>query len=274
MRRPTKKPLKSGATFATCFRLALNSLRGRMQLGDQRVGVAREALQAVQREPRLVEEGGQRPEGGLEVLVAHGGRVEDDAGVPDQALELTLALAEGAETTSPVLRTNCWTAPCWVSSTRSSRLASSANGSRFAIAAREVGAAPGDGDRGLLHPGLERGPGLRVEGPEDLVELHRAAEPAPWAGSRPRPASARSCLPGSARRRSRRAASSGAGSPGCPRGSARSASRSRSSPPRGRVFGPELASSMDFTLPTETLWMRTSDSAASCVASLNGTLTR
>ena len=38
------------------------------------------------------------------------------------------------------------------------------------------------------------------------------------------------------------------------------------------LFGPELASSMDFTLPTETLWMRTSDSCASWVASLKGTL--
>ena len=40
------------------------------------------------------------------------------------------------------------------------------------------------------------------------------------------------------------------------------------------LLGPESASSIDLTLPTETLWMRTSDSCASWVASLNGTLIR
>ena len=40
------------------------------------------------------------------------------------------------------------------------------------------------------------------------------------------------------------------------------------------LFGPESARSMDLTLPTETWRIRTSDSWASWVASLNGTLIR
>ncbi len=40
------------------------------------------------------------------------------------------------------------------------------------------------------------------------------------------------------------------------------------------LLGPEFARSIDFTLPTETFEIRTSDSTASCVASSKGTLTR
>src|SRR3954453_3305541 len=40
------------------------------------------------------------------------------------------------------------------------------------------------------------------------------------------------------------------------------------------LLGPELARLIDFTLPTETLLIRTSDSTASWAASSNGTLTR
>ena len=40
----------------------------------------------------------------------------------------------------------------------------------------EIGAAPAQRRRLSLHPGLEGGPGLRIEGTEDLVELHRVGD--------------------------------------------------------------------------------------------------
>ena len=209
-----------------------------------------------------------------QVLVAPRGRREDRVGVLDQAPELALALGEGVEDDAGVVDELLDAPRSWVSRTRSRRLASSAKGSRLPIARRDVGAAAVERDRRLLHPGLEGGAGGLVEGAEDLVELHRVGD----LGRRQRAVlgqlSGRRVALGQLDVGLAEQRLLTAGSPGCPRGSARSRRRSRSSRPRGRCSRPSSPSSISFTLPTETLEIRTSDSTASWVASLNGTLTR
>ena len=75
---------------------------------------------------------------------------EDLAGVADQLLDRSLLRVEHAQQLVRVL------------------------GERREVGdrGREVGAAPVAGDGELLHPGLERSPGVGIEGPEDLIQLN------------------------------------------------------------------------------------------------------
>jgi hypothetical protein len=98
--------------------------------------------------------------------------VEDHPGVPDQALELPLALAQRAEHLARVADELPDGALLGVEDPE--------NPVRVLGEWLEVGDRGGEvrpatraGDRELLHPGLEGCPSSRVEGAEDLVELHR-----------------------------------------------------------------------------------------------------
>ena len=178
--------------------------------------------------------------------------------------------SESALKTWPPLLTSCFDRHAAAYRARAAAgRRSRANGGSSPIAAEKSGAAALERERRLLHPGLEGRPGLGVEGAEDLVELDRVRRPGPCGSvAALRQRRVRPRCRGSARRRSRRAASSGAASPGCSPGSARTAA-SISIVASAR---PSSASSMLLTLPTETPEIRTSDSTASCVASLKGTV--
>ena len=109
-----------------------------------------------------------------------------------------------------------------MSSTRKSRSKVVKVGSSSPKRVGEALAPALDRDRRVLHPGLEGGPGLGVEGAEDLVELDRLGDVGGGQRAAVGKRRVRRRWPGSARRRSRRAASWCAGSPAVRAGSARS----------------------------------------------------
>jgi hypothetical protein len=153
-----------------------------MQLGDQRIGVLREAAQPVEGEPRLGQEGGQGTEDGLQVAVPDRRGAEDHAGIPDQALELALALAERPEDLAGVADQLLDGALLGVQDPQHA-VCVLREGLEVGDRGGEVGPPARGGDRELLHPGLERRPCPGVEGPEDLVELHRGLDLCPGQGS-------------------------------------------------------------------------------------------
>ena len=89
-----------------------------------------------------------------QLALALGERAEDDAGVLDELLHGLLLGVEHPQQLVRVL----------------------GEGLEVGDRRRDVGAAAREGDRGLLHPGLEGGAGGLVEGAEDLVELHRLGD--------------------------------------------------------------------------------------------------
>ena len=270
-RRPLKRPCSSGASLPSSTSVGLSSrAAGRSWWTSGSVSAAKllDAVSVSRDSSRKV---------GRTMNARRGPRCaapssEDRVGVPDQALELALALAQRLEDVARVARrTGSPRAPLGVEHPQHPV---GLGRERLELADRgvEVGAAAPERDRRLLHPALERQPRRRVEGAEDLVELDRARRPGPSAQG-PALRAAFGPVAGlagrAARRRSRRAASSGAGSPGCCRGAARTWSRARASRRLARRRWV-----IDLTLPTETPEIRTSDSTASWVASLNGTLIR
>ena len=138
-----------------------------------------------------------------QLVVALGQRAEHDAGVGDQPPHGALLAVEDVDRRARVL------------------------GERAEVAERLVDVAPVAADRLRLrlHPHLERVARAVVERAEDLVELDGRRDLRRPQPRRPRGSSWRSGCPASARRRSRPAASSGAGSPSRPTAAARSACR-------------------------------------------------
>ena len=152
-----KKPLKSGATLAIGFRSALSALADGWSWVISGFALREKLSSRFERQPRLVQEGRQRPEGGLEVAIADGRRVEDDARVPDQSLQLSLALAEGAEDLAGVADELLDGALLGVEHAQHP-VGVLGEGREVRDRGREVRAAPGARDGELLHPGLERRP--------------------------------------------------------------------------------------------------------------------
>ena len=157
-----------------------------------------------------------------------------------------------APNTSPVLRTSCWTAPCCVSSTRSTLLASSANGARFAIAAERSAPRPVLAMASCCIQLWKAARVFGVEGPEDLVELHRRLDLCLGQGSalrqlRPVAVSLGELDVGLAEERLLAQHRPGVRGIGAYWLSISIVATARS------LFGPELARLIDFTLPTETL---------------------
>ena len=133
---------------------------------------AGELVEPGQGRPRLAEEGRQDDEQLLQVRVSLRGRREHGLGVADQAGELALALRERLEDVAAAAdQLLC-----------GERLAVEDPQDPVCLLGesverrdrdREVLAAALEGNRSALHPLLERGTGLGVEGAEDLVELDR-----------------------------------------------------------------------------------------------------
>ena len=141
LRRPTKKPLKSGATLPIGFRSSLSALAEgwswvisglalREKLSS-RLSVSRDSSRNVGSARNVASRSWLRTAVVWKTMPEF--RIRPWSW-PWRSLR--------APKTSPVLRTSCWTAPCWVSSTRSSLFASSANGARLAIAAERSAPRP------------------------------------------------------------------------------------------------------------------------------------
>ncbi len=84
LRKPMKKSRSSGASLPRSISVGLSSRAAGRSCWIERVGVDREALQPVQGQALLVEEGRQRDERLLEALVARRGGREDLLRVRDQ----------------------------------------------------------------------------------------------------------------------------------------------------------------------------------------------
>ena len=150
-----------GARFAVADSVGLELARRRPQVGDtgsvsaanwsRRVSVARDSRRKVGKTVNSV----------LEVLVALGGGREHRLARCGSGRASWPWRSESASKTSPPLRTKPLTASRWLSRIRSARSASSANGSRLAIATERSSPRPRSAAACALHPGLERGPGLR-----------------------------------------------------------------------------------------------------------------
>ena len=142
------------------------------QLGDQRIGLAGELVQALEGQPRLALERRQRAERGLQLGVPRRGRREHRVGVLDQRAQLGVALGQRAEDDARVGHQARERALLAVEDRDQ---VGRVLGERPEVAERVVEVAPVVGDRGRLrlHPVLERRAGLRVEGAQDLVELDR-----------------------------------------------------------------------------------------------------
>ena len=184
---------------------------------------------------RLALEGRQGAEGLLELAVARRGGREDACWSSSISERSWPSRSLRASKTSPVSRTTpCTSVLLGVEDLQQRRGVLARTGARLPSASEMSRPRPCEASASCCIQTRNAVARLRVEGAEDLVELdgrrHRAGGQAAVLGDRAR----RSWSRASARRRSRPAASSGAGSPSCPWGSARTRGRARSSRPRRR----------------------------------------
>ena len=241
------------------------------KVAHQRVGVDGEALQPLHRGAGLAQEGGQDPERVGQLLVARRERAEGPLAVHDQAAELPVAGGDRIQHAAGVAHQAPQGELLLVQ--RSQEVGARLEEGR-SVAERAVEVAPvvaREGDPRLAQPGLEVPARAAVEHPEDLVELHRvrdlrvgqAAPVGKVADPRHRRAKAR--------RRSRRAGSSGAGSRGCRPSAAHSAGRS---PSARWCAACRRRAPCPCTIPIFTPAMRTSASSTSSDASGNAASAR
>ena len=267
-----KNALRSGASAAEVGQRRRQLARGRAQLRDERVGVARELRSAASTVcARLALERRQRDERLLQLAVALRGRLRT------RVLEFSIrsrswpSRSVSASNTTPVSEISRRTAGSWRLRMSTSSDASSANGPRLPSASLMSRPWPRDRLGLRLHPLLERrarlGSNVRRISSSSTVSDTLPSGSRPPSGSFARALGAgreldvglaQQRLLAQDRLRVRRAA-------------ARTWRRARSS----RASGPVFASgSIALTLPTGTPEIRTSASVASCDASANDALTR
>ena len=228
--RSRKRLLEVGREVAERAHRRREVVGRRLQVLDHRARLRGEARDALDGRLRLVEERREDPDRLGELAVTRRRRVEGAVGVHDQLAQRAALLVQRSEDGAGVAH-----------DPRDGRLLlvehpqelGAVDGEALEVPERvvqrlrRVDALVAHRLGELARPLLERVAGRLVERAEDLVELDGRLDAAVLQPAAVGQLGAVSASPASARGSSRRAASSGAGSRACPRGSARTARRSR-----------------------------------------------